>query len=1222
MRQIRSVLACVAVLLIMDILVACAPTIVYYEQNDEDGENYASARTSGIDVRPINVKFNYPNSADQDKYKMFSSNHPIPNFNRPEMLFVIDGMKGVDLQITITIENIGVNPSGTFNTQIEVLHDEYSEFVLLDTQISSASINPGSSADITFTWNPTYSGNHSMLITTLHTTDDNTGNDLRSRHLTIGSIYDNCDDLSLWTVGSSWSSSTEAAISAGRSCHVGNGASSNYGNGLTTSLYTPIFDLSNRHPNPTRAIGLSFFATGAGEANDIVSFQGRRADGQWEQIGIIGGNIDTNLNSWNTNTNTVGSQTLPVMPMNVGQLHATSQFRMQFTSDASGTNIGYWIDDLVWYYDEIALESEFDWSIGANNQSSARRGYWTDQLVTIHNNGNASDRFLPTVTGLPSEWDVSFLHESGGGINSLSGVMVLPGESHNIRVRLKPGENATIGPAQYNLKITSATYSTHFDLKQMSVNVDPDFIPEIQEMTSIPACAPGSTCEFFVEVNNIGDASDSFDLSVRDINIRSGWTLGLSWSQVSPITISAGSSEMVKFVISVPADAEPDLTSSIWFDVNSFTDPSRVDSKIIEAKAAMVSNAEVGLDPSVYAGIDWSVIPGGSTSVTFTLWNNATRQDVFDVGVLVQGGRSWNVSQPSVSSMAVNPSSHATFTVSVSAPTTGQANDPGPIITPYATSTRSNTNATATAFTNLVIAPQYDLVIREVYFPAIIEPGVATAYSVEIENDGNGVVNAEISIPNMPESWDWWTVVDGENQSGSISLTPSYELEDTASIDIMMLLPPDEEPNEELELQILVVPSDGGIDLTPANNQLYITTLTAQVKRPEIRNFNTTQINMRVGETIALDFEVHNVGNVGDPNLRVKAQLQTMPQTSGVELLLINLDNPSISTSESNWIDISQPARGIGHLQLKVIVSDETPINTNIAITIVVEGGDGGNDLPITLNENVVIIADERRDVSLDLYYETSQVMAGSAMQFSFTAWSNSSVLETLELIPQFPQGWSLECDGLQIDAGIEITLIKSDGMRPTSSVVECTLLNGGDINDGELTWIISNQEGEELMSGEDYFTFTTSNDDAKGALDFINMDTKTLAIVVVVLVISVVFTLLILAKKRRAIVEDDYDEVEDENTQPVQPVQPAYQPIAHPVQPAYQPVAQPVQPIQPAHQTPATLPATQAPQWTDEQLAASGWTAEQIQYHRMQSTTASAPEQESKSLNDAFSAL
>ncbi len=215
----------------MDIFVAITPTIVYYEQNVEDEDKYASARTSGIDVHPTIVKFNYPNSADQDKYKMFSSNHPIPNFNRPELLFVIDGMKGVDLQITITIENIGVNPSGTFNTQIKVLHDEYSEFVLLDTQIASASINPGSTADITFTWNPTYSGNHSMLITSLHSTDDNTGNDLLSRHLTIGSIYDNCDDLSQWTVGSSWSSSTEAAISAGRSCHVGNGVSSNYGNG-------------------------------------------------------------------------------------------------------------------------------------------------------------------------------------------------------------------------------------------------------------------------------------------------------------------------------------------------------------------------------------------------------------------------------------------------------------------------------------------------------------------------------------------------------------------------------------------------------------------------------------------------------------------------------------------------------------------------------------------------------------------------------------------------------------------------------------------------------------------------------------------------------------------------------------------------------------------------------------------------------------------------------
>lgn len=1246
-------LSCVSLLLITSLSIGLIPLINEGNEVEEknlfeiDDEKNAGPRLSGVDVHPTKVKFSYPNSVDQDKYKMFSSNHPIANFNRPELLFVIDGMKGIDLQFTITVNNSGNNPSGNFNTQIKIMHDEYDEFILLDTLIATTSINPGSFTDITYTWAPTYSGNHSMQIITQISNDDNTGNDMLSRHITIGVIYDNCDDLSLWTIGSSWSSNSDAAISSGKSCHIGNGASSNYANNLNTYLTSPVFDFSNRHPNPTRAIGWSFFATGAGESNDGVSIQLKRDNGQWEQIGGISGSIDPLRSSWNTNTNTVASQTLPLMPMNVNHLHANSQFRMQFTSDASGTNVGYWIDDLVMYYDEIAMESEFDWQIGQNNQSSARRGYWTDQLVTIHNNGNASDRFLPTVTGIPSDWEVSFLHESGGGINSLSGVMVLPGESHNIRVRIKPGENASIGPAQYNLKVTSSTYSSNFHLKQLSIDVDPDFIPEIQEMESTPSCAPGNTCEFFVGVKNIGDASDSFDLSTRNINIRNGWTIGLSWSQVSPINIAPGNTEMVKFVVSVPADAEPDLTSTIWFDVNSFSDPTREDSQIIEAKAAMVSNAEVGINPSTYNDADWSVIPGDSKDIVFTIWNNASRQDVFDVGVIIQGGRSWNISQPSVSSMAVNPSSFATFSITVTAPTTGQANDPGPILTPYATSTRSGTNATSVPFSNLLIAPQYDLVLREIFFPSKVEPGVATAYSVEIENDGNGIVDAIITIPNIPMSWQWWMIIDDENHTGPISLTPSYEMADKAVVDIMILLPPDEEPNEEFELQVIVSPANGGNDLSPANNILYVTTLTAQVKRPEIVDFKTTQRNLLVGETGIINFEVHNIGNVGDPNLRVKAQLQTMPSTTEVELMLINLDNPSITASESNWIDMAQPARGIGHLQLRVILSDETPLNTNIAITIIVEGGDNGNGFPITLNEGLVIVVNERRDVNVEMTYESSTAKEGSALQFSFTAWSNSSVLETLQLTPVLPEGWNLECDGLVVAESIEITLIASDGMRPTSAIVQCSIINEGEITNGDVSWNLKNQEGDILIANSESFSYSTAENDETSALDFLKMDMKVVAVIVVILVFSVVMTLLILSKKRRSLVEneDDIEEGEEVNQYTVE------SDVLQPQLQSLDPLSVPSTSSELTHQTtqtsftsamplqtnaePTQIVTTQItdslhptpvsqitePEWTDEQLLASGWTLEQIQQHRNQGVQGN-PEQEGKSLDNAFSAL
>ena len=43
-----------------------------------------SARNSGIDLSVIDVSIEYSNPSDESQYKMFSSNHPIIGFDRPE----------------------------------------------------------------------------------------------------------------------------------------------------------------------------------------------------------------------------------------------------------------------------------------------------------------------------------------------------------------------------------------------------------------------------------------------------------------------------------------------------------------------------------------------------------------------------------------------------------------------------------------------------------------------------------------------------------------------------------------------------------------------------------------------------------------------------------------------------------------------------------------------------------------------------------------------------------------------------------------------------------------------------------------------------------------------------------------------------------------------------------------------------------------------------------
>ena len=41
-------------------------------------------RSNGVDLAVDDVSFTYTTSSDEGKYRMFSSNHPIPGFNRPK----------------------------------------------------------------------------------------------------------------------------------------------------------------------------------------------------------------------------------------------------------------------------------------------------------------------------------------------------------------------------------------------------------------------------------------------------------------------------------------------------------------------------------------------------------------------------------------------------------------------------------------------------------------------------------------------------------------------------------------------------------------------------------------------------------------------------------------------------------------------------------------------------------------------------------------------------------------------------------------------------------------------------------------------------------------------------------------------------------------------------------------------------------------------------------
>jgi len=956
---------------------------------------------------------------------------------------------------------------------------------------------------------------------------------------------------------------------------------------------------------------MTFFATGSAQSGDFVAFQSRKTDGSWQEIGQISGSIDPTVadgtSSWSTFTNTIGAHTLPLAPLQVEHLHSSSQFRYVFTSDTAGTDIGYWMDELVWYYDQRAGLGEYDWQIGTNNSSSAQRGYWSDQLVTIHNSGNVSDRYIPSLNYLPNEWEYSLIHENGGNIDLSIGIQVLPGESHNLRIKLKPGQNSTVGVNSYQLQIASVSEPSLIEVKNLQITVDPSYIPSIITPSQTALCAPGNTCEFFVEVENIGEASDTFTLSVSQFSVLGGWTLGLAWDQAISISITPGVPEEIKFVVSVPADAEPELTSSVWLEVTSDSDSSKIDSALIKAKSAMVTIADVGFDFSSQGWQDWSLLPGETRDITFTVWNNASRLDTFSVGANKQAGKTWSLTQPLFTSLAVNPGSSSTFTLTIQAPSTGQVGDLGPIISPWATSTLSSTNATSSAFTLLAIKPVYDLNISIINGHQEIEPGVATTFGIEIENNGNGPVNAVISVAGISVDWSWWVVVDGITSQQPIYLSPSYELNDVKYVEVNLLIPQEVGPGENIEFIIRVDPEEG-TDAYDDDNSVLFELETAGVKIPEIIGFNTSTQLVRVSETLTIDYEIHNIGNIADPYIRAKIQVQSVPQTNGIIVEMYEMNDDANKVEDGRWLGVAISASSNVTMRIVISIEDHVQVGTNIALVLIVEGGEGGDGMPITKILETVVNVYERRDVSFE-YSLNDSATVGNSETLTINIWSNSSIAETLVFSPQLPAGWSLHCDGLNIEQSYAFTVVKSDGMRPSSATVICKIIDDGNPKRDTIRWNITDEDGVVLSSESREFAFISDSEVTSGFFGYAITDTRAIVISIVSLSILLAISLLVLARRR----SDDEEKYEDERYHQELVSGP---PVSGAIQPQ---VVQPqvVQPLAEANDwtwdgiTGSWQPPPQSniaggqvaeeiiDGYTVAQLRAGGWSEEQIEWKR-----------------------
>ena len=1016
---------------------------------------------TGVDVRVIDVSVSYTTSTDEDNYRMFSSNHPILGFNRPAELYVIDSMVNVSTSLTVTVENIGTASSGVIDVNVLLLHNEYTYFEFVNTTVQMASLSPGSSNTANLVIIPTYSGNHTLIMRATSTiSDDVPSNDAMSQGFAVGYEYFNCDATTQWTLGSGWTLSTDTSISKGRSCHAGNGQLSTYNNNAMSIMTTPVMDLSDAISNPLRTNGLSFYYTGSTLANDKLTVYGINSFGAWSEIGTISGTVDQDFTdgaNWNTFSFNNKGATSPLLPVAADLFHSSSQFKFEFTSDASGTDIGFYVDEIVILYDQKVRMTDYNVSAQGTGTNGAIPGEWGSINIEILNTGNISEFFIPEMIGLPTGWDAYYARPSGTSLDPLEGLMTIPGTPTPFQIMIKPDANASIGFQQMSVSIRSMQYSSISTVVPVQFLVMADRIPVILPPSVRPSCPPSYTCTFEVGITNQGDATDVFDVDIDTSSLPSGWSVGLAWSQASSVLLRPDDVVNVLMTMTVPVTAAPDTIVDVEFTLRSQNDTSRVASADIPISASMISDASVMLISDIDS--DWYFVDAGESIVLeYMIWNNATRQDIFAMSVLVEDAGQWVVHQPTRPDAVLNSGMSTTFEIVIDVPHNAIANDRGPTIKPVIESQRSFMTVEGDSFDGMRVSTTHDVALSIGEAPTKLTPSIPNAIQLIVENKGNGPTQVGINPIDLPETWTWWLTIENEEHTGPIDLSVSYDLMHISNVTLWVMLPMTEAAGELHNINIEAVIMTEGIDSNPTDNSVEVLAATGAVRQPSLGHSSNSGSTMANGMFYA-ETVLFNDGNAVENRLSVVATLSSSPPTVGL-ISFFTIDGGQKEMGSE--VELIIPASSNVTLRVEVIVPADTPLNTQFVIRFDVIGVVDEENLPIILMDESMILLDQQRSMVMTAAPSIPGIVDyGTAASIWVNHTSSSTMTEQYTLTASADEGWQVTCDKRLINStGIQFEATPGH-ITPQFNQNRCEVLNLNGPLDGEVSFVVASDDGE-----------------------------------------------------------------------------------------------------------------------------------------------------------------
>jgi len=1072
-----------------------------------------NGRSSGVDLAVTDFEATYADVVNANEYRVFSSAETV---GRDDNLYVVDGILDHRSKLTFTIENQGTTSAINTKIWLSIQHDEYGDFEIYNNSKSSAQLNAGATENIVFEWNASYTGNHTMkLFIETSVIDDDLSDNSFQRHLTIGYSYEVFDDVSAWTLGPSWSRSSDAALSTSNSLHVGNGPSSNYAAGLSVTATSPIMDLSDAHLSSNRVSGFAFFYTGSLHESDTLRVLASNSGGGWDALRSYTGFVDnTMLSNWNTVLATSKGHSSPVIPFNTANLYANSQLKFEFTSDSSNQDIGYWIDDLVILYDQRAKDHEFGVQGVVVSENGALPGSVSINSLRISNTGNITDIYLLNAESVPSDQLAYFTYPSGATISS-AGFSLEPGESKDIELRVLLAENSSMGSNDIIVNIQSSSAASTQKSLIVSVSVLATNIPNIIPPTQDARCLPGSSCTFAIEVENIGESSGLFDIEISEKNTPSGWTFAMAWNQSEQMTIATEQSAWLWFSATIPEGVPPDTQGEFWLTVTPLVDIDKAQTLAITVKASMVSLADVEL-----LAIDrdklWLVDAGESVDITFTVWNNASRLDSFQAAVSYQERPGWVIELLDQNNIVINSQGSGSFRIRITSPSNAQAGDRCPALIASITSTLSDTVFEADEWNEIEIITRNDIVLSLIELEPKISPGTPFPINVSVENDGNGPALVTFEMIGLPSTWQWWALTsEGVNVTDGVELSVSYDLNDVANITIWVLPPILESPGIYHQFKVGSY-AQGSADLNAEDNIVDLTVITESVREPFLAG-ESLELTARVGSTVIINMTAWNLGNSEDYGAKARIRLTTSPVGDDAVAFLLS---SGLDAEVDQWLNLNMGAGDSRILSAEIIILDSIELNSRITLTFELMGGDS-DDL-ITIEKSHTIIITDRRAIAIEQIgiIDSMENTAGS-VPFTIDLISTSTIAESLTISGQVPSGWGIICDGIALHLESAEVEMAAGHLSEQEYNFQCQVIREYGAASGQMEIRIISDDGEIDQTISHSLSWKVAIDEeVSSTID----QTDMLAIGGIVTLI--VISLLVIILRRRG---DDEEEVEEE---------------------------------------------------------------------------------------------